>query len=444
MTTRMLGWLLPPVDVDTAADASRLARAGSIAVGALLAGTVTFLALAPLSGAVVAPGVVKVDLERRVVQHREGGIVGQILVRNGDRVRTGQTLMVIDDVQVDAGADLVRTQLDAELARSARLDAERRWASSITFPPALTTRVREPKVRELLERERALLRARHASVADQERLLRQQIAETRTEIVAWSVQRKAAESALRLQREELAQGANLVRQGFVSRTRVIELERSVADYESRHGENQAELARARQRIAELELRRIGLRNEAMAQAATDLKESTARVYDLQERLRPTLDAAQRRSVVAPVGGEVMHMRVTTAGTIVGPRDPLLEIVPDDPDLIVEAQARPEDINGVREGATADVRLTAFKRRTTPVVEGRVIYVAADSVQDRPDLPPHYLFHVRVESAALRGAGDLSLRAGMPAEVYVRTESRTPLQYLLDPVTGYLSRAMREP
>lgn len=444
MTTRMLGWLLPPVDVATAADASRHARAGSIAVGVLLAGTVTFLALAPLSGAVVAPGVVKVDLERRVVQHREGGIVGQILVRNGDRVRTGQTLMVIDDVQVDAGADLVRTQLDAELARSARLDAERHWAGSITFPPALTTRVREPKVRELLERERALLRARHASVADQERLLRQQIAETRTEIVAWGVQRKAAESALRLQREELAQGANLVRQGFVSRTRVIDLERSVADYESRHGENQAELARARQRIAELELRRIGLRNEAMAQAATDLKESTTRIYDLQERLRPTLDAAQRRSVVAPVGGEVMHMRVTNAGTIVGPRDPLLEIVPDDPDLIVEAQARPEDINGVREGATADVRLTAFKRRTTPVVEGRVIYVAADSVQDRPDLPPQYLFHVRVDSAALRGAGDLSLRAGMPAEVYVRTEARTPLQYLLDPVTGYLSRAMREP
>ncbi|MBK8017961.1 MAG: HlyD family efflux transporter periplasmic adaptor subunit [Betaproteobacteria bacterium] len=232
-------------------------------------------------------------------------------------------------------------------------------------------------------------------------------------------QQRAASAALRLQREELAQNANLVDQGFVSRSRVLGLERNVADYESRHGENQAEMAKARQRVAELELRLIGLRNEAMEEAAEALKESTGRIFDLEERLRPTLDAAKRRTLVAPVDGEVMHMRVTTAGTIVGPRDPLLEIVPANPDLIVEAQARPEDIAGLREGAEADVRLTAFKRRTTPVVTGRVAYVAADRTQDRADLPPHYVFHVRVDGAALRDAGELSLRAGMPAEVYVR-------------------------
>lgn len=444
MTARILDRLLPPLDVDTAADAARLARAGTFAVIALLAGGVGFLALAPLHGAVVAPGVVKVDLERRVVQHREGGIVGRILVRNGDRVRAGQTLMVIDDVQVDAGNDLLRTQLDAELARSARLDAERRFADAIDFPSEITSRSRDAKVRALLERERSLWRARRASLDDQDRLLRQQIAETRAEVGAWGAQQKAAESALRLQREELAQNTDLVDQGFVSRNRVIGLERNVADYESRHGENQAELAKARQRIAELELRLIGLRNDAMAQAATELKESTARVYDLEERLRPTLDAAKRQSVVAPVDGEVMRMRVTTPGTIVGPRDPLLELVPDNPDLIVEAQARPEDITGLTEGAPADVRLTAYKRRTTPVVEGRVAYVAADRAQERPELPPHYVFHVRVDAETLKRAGDLSLRAGMPAEVYVRTQARTPLQYLLDPVTGFLARAMREP
>lgn len=436
--------LLPPVDVETAPDASRLARAGTFAVGALFAGVIASLALAPLDGAVVAPGTVKVDLERRVVQHREGGIVGRILVRNGDRVTAGQTLMVIDDVQVDAGNDLLRTQLDAELARSARLDAVRRWEDVVRFPSALTSRRDDPKVRALLERERGLLRARRTSLDDQERLLRRQIAETRAEVGAWGAQQKAADTALRLQREELSQNADLVAQGFVSRNRVLGLERNVADYESRHGESQAESAKARQRIAELELRLIGLRNEAMEQAAVELKESTSRVFDLEERLRPTLDAARRRSVAAPVAGEVMHMRVTTAGTIVGPRDPLLEIVPDTPDLVIEGQARPEDITGLEEGASADVRLTAFKRRTTPVVEGQVVYVAADRTQDRPDAPPHYVFHVRVGADSLRDAGRLALRAGMPAEICVRTQARTPLRYLLDPVTGFLSRAMREP
>ena len=436
--------LLPPIDVDPSGNARRIIRAGLIVIGLLVFGVGGFMVLAPLSGAVMAPGVVKVDLNRRTVQHREGGIVDRVLVRNGDRVKAGQTLMTIRDVQVDATNDLLRTQFDAELARSARLDAERRWAGNIAFPRELVQRASDARVAALLERERSLFRVRRESLDDQTRLLRRQIDETRGEVAAWNEQQHAGDAAIRLQREELQQNEGMVSQGFVSKSRILGLQRSVAEYESRRGENLADLAKARQRIAELELRILAARNGAMEQAAGELKESTARMFDIEERLRPSQDAAQRQSVTAPVSGQVVNLRITTPGAVIGPRDPVIDIVPEHPDLIVEAQARPEDIAGVREGSPADIRLTAFKQRTTPVVEGRVVYVAADRTQERPDLPPHYVFHVRVTAEALRSAGELQLQAGMPAEVFVRTRDRTPLQYVLDPVTGYLQRAMRKP
>jgi HlyD family type I secretion membrane fusion protein len=388
--------------------------------------------------------VVKVDLDRKVVQHQEGGIVSRILVRDGDRVQAGQTLLTMEDIRVDATNELLRTQLDAELARSARLTAEGRLDASLRFPRELTARAGDVRVGELLARERSLFAARRDSLEGQVALLHTQIRETQGEIQAWSDQLRAGEEAIRLQKEELAQNEGMLGQGFVSKTRILTLQRAVAEYEARRGENLAEMAKAKQRVAELELRIVTLRNTYMEQAANELKESTARVFDLQERLRPSQDAAQRQLVKAPVAGEVVGLRVTTPGAVVGPRDPLLELVPENPDLIIEARVQPEDIASVSKGAAADVRLTAFKQRITPVVSGEVVYVSADRLQAKPDEPPYYAAHIRVGPDALQAAGDLRLQAGMPAEVFIRTESRTALQYLLTPVSAYLQRSMREP
>ncbi|HTS54204.1 MAG TPA: HlyD family type I secretion periplasmic adaptor subunit [Burkholderiales bacterium] len=437
-------FLLPPIETDDIENGRRIIRAGLVVIAVAFLGVGGWMAAAPLSGAVIAPGVVKVDTNRKTVQHQEGGIVKKILVRDGDRVKAGQTLIVLDDVRVDAALDQTRTQLDAELARNARLTAEGSLADAVAFPTELAIRRGEPRVADLIRKETTLFSVRRGVLNSQIELLRNQIHETQEEVAALIEQQKADDSAIRLQKEELAANEVLTKDGFVSKTRLLSLQRVVAEYEAKRGEAQAELAKARQKVAELELRILTLRNDSMKQATDELKESTTRVFDLQERLRPSKDAAERQLIAAPLSGTVVDLRVTTVGAAIGPRDPLLDIVPEDPDLIVEAHVRPEDINYVHTGSEADVRLTSFKQRITPVVPGALIYVSPDRLTERSSNAPYYVAHVKITREALRRAGDLTLQAGMPAEVFVKTAARTPLQYLFDPVTGYIRRAMREP
>ena len=437
-------FLLPPIETEDTENGRRIIRAGLVVIAVAFLGVGGWMAAAPLSGAVIAPGVVKVDTNRKTVQHQEGGIVKKILVRDGDRVNAGQTLIVLDDVRVDAALDQTRMQLDAELARNARLTAEGSLAEALALPTELSTRRGEPRVADLIRKETTLFTVRRGVLNSQIELLRNQIRETQQEVAALIEQQRADDNAIRLQKEELAANEALTKDGFVSKTRLLSLQRVVAEYEAKRGEAQAELAKARQKVAELELRILTLRNDSMKQATDELKESTTRVFDLQERLRPSKDAADRQLIAAPLSGTVVDLKVTTVGAAIGPREPLLDIVPEDPALIIEAHIRPEDINYVHTGSEADVRLTSFKQRITPVVSGTLVYVSPDRLVDRSGATPYYVAHVKIGTDALRGAGNLNLQAGMPAEVFVRTAARTPLQYLFDPVTGYIRRAMREP
>lgn len=436
--------LLLPKDLEEAEAVRPIVRTGLtvIGLGVLVFGA--WMALAPLSGAVIAPGIVKVDTNRKVVQHQEGGIVKAILVRDGDHVKAGQSLIVLDDVQVDATLELVRTQLDAELARNARLSAERIMSGKVVYEKALTARRGNERVAQLMDRENTLFKVRRAVLESQIGLLVAQRHETRKEIAVRESQKKSDNEAIRLQREELAVNEQLIGQGYISKTRLMGLQRAVVEYETRSGTNLAEMAQARQRTSELELRVLTLRNEYMQQAENELKDSTAKVFDLQERLRPYQDASQRQSIVAPVSGEVVDLKVTTVGSVIGPRERLMDIVPANKELIVEAHIRPEDINHVHIDSAADVRLTAFKQRITPVVPAVVVYVSADSLVDPATNASYYMAKVRVSPESLAHAGNLRLQAGMPAEVYVKTDERTALTYLLDPVLGYVGRGMREP
>jgi HlyD family type I secretion membrane fusion protein len=420
-----------------------LIRAG---LGVILLGgaaLAAWAAWAPLSGAIIAPGFVKVDLNRKVVQHQEGGIVRDIRVRDGDRVRAGQPLVVIEDVRVDAAVDLLSTQLVAERAKAARLAAEAAYAPRIDFPRDVERRQDELKVTELLNRERALFRSRRDAVESQIAALRRQARETAEEAAALTDKITAETRAIQLQREELKANEELLRQNYVQKTRVLTLQRAVAEYEARHGEHRAELSRARQRTSELDLRILAAQNAYRQSATDELKEATARIFDLEERLRPSRDAAARQHVTAPISGEVVGLRVFTAGAAVGPRDVLMEIVPEDKTLIVEARIRPEDVNHVRPGTQAEIRLTAYQNRATPLVQGRVSYVSADRLVEAQTGVPYYVVHVTVPTSALEQV-DLKMQAGMPAEVFLRTDERTTLDYLLAPVTAYLRRAMREP
>jgi epimerase transport system membrane fusion protein len=430
--------------LEQALDMRPLVRAGLAVIVATVLGLGGWAAFAQLSGAVIAPGFVKIDLNRKVVQHQEGGIVREIRVRDGDRVKQGQPLLVLDDVRVDATLDTLSTQLVAERAKAARLAAEAAYSSKLLFPSDIVRREDELKVAETLERERALFQTRRAAVESQIALLRRQTREIGDEAVALNDQISAEQRAIELQREELRANEDLLRQNYVQKTRVLTLQRAVAEYEARHGEHRAELAKARQRTSEIDLRIVSAQNAYKQSAIDELKDSTAKIFDLEEKLRPSRDAAQRQQIVAPIAGEVVGLRVFTAGAVVGPRDVLMEVVPNDKVLIVEARIRPEDINHVRPGSEADIRLTAYKQRSTPLVQGTVTYVSGDRMVDTQTGTPYYVVHVDVPAAALEQAGGLKLQAGMPAEIFIRTDRRTAFDYLLAPVTSYLRRAGREP
>ena len=427
-----------------AIEARRLIRAGLAVIVALVLGIGIWMVVTPLSGAAIAPGAVKVDMNRKTLQHQEGGIIKEILVRDGSHVEAGQTLLVINDVRVDANYDLLITQLDSEMAKASRLFAESTLESPVSYAKELLSRDEESRVKELMRRENAVFGTRRQMLDAQIKLLKEQIQEAQREAAGLGEQVEAEKRVIQWQQEELRANQQLEEKGFMSKTRLLALQRGVAEYEARLGEHRAALAQARQRSGDFELRIASLRNNYMKEAADELKEATAKTYDLRERLRPSLDASQRQKVIAPVSGEVVDLRVTTVGAVVGPREPLLDIVPVNPELIVEARVRPEDITYVKIGGDADVRLSAFKQRITPTVTGKVIYVSADSLTDNKTGATYYLTHVKLTAESLKEAGDLKLQAGMPAEVFVKTPARTPLQYLLDPLTGFLQRSFREP
>jgi len=405
-----------------------------IVIGAIAMGLWGFWA--PLSGAIIAPGFVKVDLNRKVVQHQEGGIVRAVRVRDGDRVTQGQELVLLDDVRIDAQLDLLRTQLDAERAKSARLEAERSLAARPTFPKNLLKD-------EFRTREEALFRARRQALDSQIEVLRRQIRETVEEAGALAEQIAAEERALKLQKDELAANEQLLSQGYVQKTRLLTLQRAVAEYEARHSERRAELSKSRQRASELEFRILQMRNTYVQSATDELKEASSRMFDLEERIRPSRDASERQKITAPIAGEVVGLRIFNAGSVIGPREVLMEIVPQEKRLIVEARIRPEDVNHVRQGTEADIRLTAYQSRTTPLVAGAVMYVSGDRLVDQQSGQPYYIVHIDVPEKSL-AASSQKLQAGMPAEVFIRTDNRSALDYLLAPMTSYLRRAMREP
>ncbi len=422
----------------------KLIYAGVAGVVLLALAVAVWAALAPVSGAVIAPGAVKVDMYRRTVQHQEGGIVGEILVRDGSRVKSGDPLLVLKDVKVEAGIELVLNQLDGELAKSARLQAEQAWVDEVTFPEELVRRAGDPRVADVLRRETELFRTRRDAYDSQLGLIRAQIRDIGNEIRARQAQISADRASLKFQREELESNRKLLRDGFISNTRVLALERGLADVRARLSEHEADLATARGKVSELKLKAENLRTSMMQEAANELRQSTLQILDLRERLRPLQDASTRQRVTAPIAGEVVALKFTSVGTVIGPRDPILDIVPENVELIVEGRVRPEDVNYVSVGADTDVRLTAFRQRITPVVVGTVIYVSADRIEDRNERSAYYVVHVRVTPEALARAGDLELQAGMPAELYIKTAARTALMYVLDPVSGFLQRSLREP
>jgi len=407
------------------------------AVGLLALWSVT----APLSGAIIAAGKLKAELNRKTVQHQEGGIVREILVRDGERVRAGQPLLVVGNVGNDAELSLLLDQRGAEIIRNARASAEAILASTFEAPPESAD---SPRAAEHFARESALFEARQRTLSEQVESLTSQIRDAQGQAAALTRQITATELSSKLASEELQLNEKLVRDGFVQRTRLLQLQREESDYRSRLSENQSDLAAARQRMGELQARIAQARNQYQQQATDEAKESAARMRELEERLRPSRDQVERQYVRAPVDGRVMALRVTSVGEVIGPRDPLLDIVPTQEKLVVEANIRPQDINHVREDSAAEVRLSAFDARTTPLLPSRVVFVSPDRITAPETGQSWFVATVEVDAAALKDHPEIRLHAGMPAELFVTTPERTLFQYLAKPFTAFAAKSMREP
>jgi len=436
-------WCTPgflPEDAGAVPNVQPLIRQGLLVIALTFGGLGAWAALAPLDGAIIAPGVVKVNGTRKTVQHLEGGLVRQVHVRDGDVVRAGDVLVTLADERASANLDLLAQQLDQETARVARLSAQRDLADRIEFPAELQRRAGTPRVAALLQRERSLFQAMREALQRHTTLTEQQIAQTREELAGVQVQSNADDAAAKLMQEEVSVYEALQQQNYVAGTAVLRLRRSHEEYQARRGERQSAAAKARQHITELELALAARRNDFLQTANDQLAQSAARLGELQERHRAALDQVARQRVVAPIGGTVVALRLFTLGGVVRPGEALLDIVPRDEGLIVEAQVNLDDVDQVHPGQAAQVRLTAFNSRSSPLLEGRVVYVSADKLETERGDRSFYLVRVALPPQA----GTEAMQAGMRAEVFLKTAPRTALQYLLEPLTSALQRAGREP
>lgn len=399
-------------------------------------------AVAPISGAVIAPAEVKVELNRKTVQHAEGGIVREILVRDGQNVRAGDALLVIGDLRGQAELALLRDQWRAARLRAARADAESRLAPRFDPPADLAA---DPQAAEHVARERAVFDSRNQSINEQVALLQEQVQQVQAQAAALESQIVSTTRSAKLSDEELAMNEKLASDGFISRARLIGLQRIVSDYASRIGEHRSDLAAARQRAGELRARIAQLRLQQQTQATDELRDATAQVRELAERLRPSQDHVERQTVRAPVDGTVMALRVAAPGAVVGPREPLLDVVPAREMLVVGARIAPQDIEHVRVGGDAQVRLLGTDAVRRAPLPARVVFVSPDRMSDPAGRQVWFEATVEVDGDALRQSHSAPrLQPGMPAELYVTTAPRSLVEYLAKPLGLFAQRALREP
>ncbi|WP_375592755.1 HlyD family type I secretion periplasmic adaptor subunit [Algihabitans albus] len=423
---------------------ARKAILAGVCVAALTFGGLgTWAASADLASAVLAPGTFVVEGDRKLVQHLEGGVVSQLFVKDGDSVEAGQLLLSLDATQVRASLGVLRANLDAALAERARLVAEREEKAAIVFPDALIERGEDPGVQETVTGQNRLFEARLAAFEGRVEVLRQRIAQLKEEITGIEAQQRSKTRQVALIGEELAGLQELFAKGLTEKPRILALQRDQARLEGERGEHLAAIARAKKAIGETELEILQSTLQRQEEISTSLREVQTRILDLSERIAAARDRVDKIELRAPTAGVVVSLAITTEGAVLQPGETVLEIVPHDTRLVIEAKLRPDDIDSVAVGQTARLRLTALVQRTTPTLTGRVIYVSADRLEEQRSGEPYFLALVALDPDQIARLEGQPVLPGMPAEVMVETGARTALDYLVQPISDTLAKAWRE-
>jgi HlyD family type I secretion membrane fusion protein len=398
-------------------------------------------AVARLDSAITAQGVVSAETNRKTVQHLEGGIVREILVREGQHVESGQVLFRLDRTQPKAGYELQRNQLDSALAQEARLRAERDGDEEISFPAELLDRKDDPNVKRAIADQIAEFRERSGSLKGQTNILEAKIEQYNSEIEGLRQERSGTTNQLKFVNEELIDVHYLFERQLTQKSRLMALEREKSRLEGLIGRSSADESKAQNGIGEDRLQIRQLRQKFQEDIAGSMLETRQKINDLREKTRVAQDVLSRIDIVSPSTGVVQNLRIFTTGGVVKPGEPLVDVVPEHDALIVQAHVQTQDTENLVPGMLAEIRFSSFHTRILPIIMGRVQSVSRDRLTDEQTKQPYFLAQIVAEDIPTTVKERLS--AGMPADIIFPTGERTVLDYLVRPLKDRLRGVMRE-
>jgi HlyD family secretion protein len=417
--------------------------AGITVVLVLAVGVGGWASHAEISGAVIAGGSVVVDSNVKKVQHPTGGVVGEVRVRDGDRVKAGDVVVRLDETITRANLAIVTKGLTELMARKARLEAERDRAESMTIPKELAARMDDPEVAEVLASERKLFDLRRSARAGQKSQLQQRVGQLEEEIIGLTAQQNAKAQEVELIKRELAGVKELWEKKLVQMNRLTALEREATRLDGDRGQLIASAAQAKGKIAEIQLQIIQIDQDVSSEVAKELRDIDGKIGEFIERKVTAEDQLKRIDIRAPQDGVVFQSNVHTVGGVISAGDPIMLIVPEADNLMVEARVDPKDIDQLQLGQRVVLRFSNFSQRTTPEINGTLNRIAADTATDQRTGQSFYIIRIAMPPTEVARIGDLKLSPGMPVEAFVQTGERTMVSFLMKPLTDQLMRAFRE-
>jgi HlyD family type I secretion membrane fusion protein len=397
---------------------------------------------AEIAGAVTAPGVVKVEANKKTLKSRDGGVIREINVKEGDRVTPDKTLIKFDDSNLVTQIAIFQNQLNTLMMQSARLQAEV-IGENIVIPPELEASIDQPAVAAIINIERTVFQARKTAYEGQLSILNQRISQLNSLKAGLDIQSSSLEDQLRFQREELRGTRAVFEQGFASKAIVNRLQRQISETQGRKGQVIAEMSRNRQQVGEAQLQAANLLQQRASEAATLRTEVETKIVDLKSRLKAARDALELTEVKSPVEGYVFGLSQFTIGGVAAPSERLMEVVPSDASLVIEVQVRPNDIDQIRVGLETKVTLQAYSSSKVPPLDSEVLSISPDAMVSANGVP-YYVAMVRILPREIRKLGGVRQPVpGMQATVMIKTGRRTFLSYIIQPIRENLGRSLRE-
>lgn len=436
----------PPPETPSGGSHASIRRhliAGVLIVLLLGFGVGGWAATVQISGALIAQGSIVVDQNVQKVQHPTGGIVGELRVRDGDKVKAGDILVRLDETVMRANLSIITKGLNELTARKARLEAERDGAEAVDFPPALLARVDDADAVSAVRSEKRLFELRRAERSGQKAQLQQRMSQLNEEISGIEAQQAAKTQEMTLIERELSGVRDLYAKNLVQLTRLTQLEREAARLGGERAQLIATAAQSKGRIAEINLQIIQIDQNLSSEVAKELREIDGKIGEYVERKVTAEDQLRRTDIRAPQAGAVFQSAVHTIGGVITAGDSIMLIVPDADKLQVEAKVAPQDIDQLQIGQVAVLRFSAFNSRTTPEIDGKVSRVSADTSLDQRTGQSYYTIRIALPPEIVTLLGDVRLLPGMPVEAFVQTGDRTVISYLMKPLRDQFMRAFRE-